>query len=195
VAASYQLKVMFPMIATIEEYREARSVLARAREQLDQANVNAGALDVGVMVEVPAVALAADVFADEVDFFSIGTNDLTQYAMAAEHGNDAVGRLADALHPAVLRLIRDVAEAAEPHGKWVGVCGELASDPLAVPVLVGLGVTELSVAPPAVAAVKQAVRSIDGESVRALAERALSLGSAADVRALVTEAPPAGVTT
>src|SRR4029453_9531516 len=109
-----------------------------------------GQLEGGVMIEVPAAALAADAFAREVDFFSIGTNDLVQYTMAAERGNEAVSGLADGLHPSVLRLIRSVTEAAEAHGKWVGVCGELGSDPQAVPLLVGLGVSELSVNPPAV---------------------------------------------
>jgi len=193
VAASYPLKVMFPMVATLEEFREATSLLARARERLERSGVATGPLDVGVMVEVPAAALAAELFAPEVDFFSIGTNDLTQYALAAERGNEAVAYLADALHPAVLRLIRSVTEAGDEHGRWVGVCGELASDLVAVPVLVGLGVTELSVGPAAVAAVKQAVRAIDGESARELAANALSLGSAAEVRGLVARARPAGV--
>ena len=96
----------------------------------------------------------------EVNFFSIGTNDLVQYTMAAERGNEAVAALADGLHPAVLQLIRGVAAAAEAHGKWVGVCGELGADPLAAPVLVGLGVSELSVNPPAIPATKEAVRHI-----------------------------------
>ncbi len=137
------------------------------------------------MVEVPAAALAAEAFAPEVDFFSIGTNDLVQYTMAAERGNDAVAGLADGLHPAVLRLIRSVAEAAEAHGKWVGVCGELASDPPAVPVLVGLGVSELSVNPPAIPATKESVRRLDAGAAADLAGEALRLTSAEDVRALL----------
>jgi multiphosphoryl transfer protein len=137
------------------------------------------------MVEVPAAALAAEAFAPEVAFFSIGTNDLVQYTMAAERGNEAVAGLADGLHPAVLRLIRTVAEAAEAHGKWVGVCGELGSDQAAVPLLVGLGVSELSVNPPAIPATKEAVRRVDAEAARALAGEAQRLSSADDVRALV----------
>ena len=136
------------------------------------------------MIEVPAAALAAEQFAPEVDFFSLGTNDLTQYTMAAERGNAAVAELADGLHPAVLRLIRIVAEAAGGHDKWAGVCGELASDPEAAPVLVGLGIAELSANAPAIPAVKQAVRDVDSETARDLAERALQLSSAAEVRAL-----------
>jgi multiphosphoryl transfer protein len=184
-AAGHQLKVMFPMVTTLAEYREAMSVLARAREQLGEAGETSGRMEVGVMVEVPAAALAAEAFAPEVDFFSIGTNDLVQYTMAAERGNDAVAGLADGLHPSVLRLIRTVTEAAEAHGKWVGVCGELAADPAAVPLLVGLGVSELSVNAPAIPATKEAVRRVDAEAARAFATDAQRLSSAEDVRALV----------
>jgi multiphosphoryl transfer protein len=183
VAALHPLKVMFPMVTTLAEYHQAVSVLARAREQLG--GEAAGPLEVGIMVEVPAAALAAEAFAPEVDFFSIGTNDLIQYTMAAERGNDAVAGLADGMHPAVLRLIRAVVEAAEAFGKWVGVCGELGSDPLAVPVLVGLGVSELSVNPPAIPATKEAVRQVDAGAAAALADEALRLASADDVRVLV----------
>jgi multiphosphoryl transfer protein len=190
-AASYPLKVMFPMVATLAEYRAAVSVLARAREQLDQAGEPAGEMEVGIMVEVPAAALAADVFAPEVDFFSIGTNDLTQYTLAAERGNERVADLADALHPSILRLIQTVTESAQAHGKWVGVCGELASEPLAVPALVGLGVTELSVNPPAIPAIKEAVREVDSGAASTLAREALGLASADEVRALLAgEAAP-----
>jgi multiphosphoryl transfer protein len=183
VAAEHPLKVMFPMVATLDEFREARGVLERERERL---GVRAP-LEIGVMIEVPAAALAAEAFSPEVDFFSIGTNDLAQYTMAAERGNERVAALGDALQPAVLRLVRAVVEAAEAFERWVGVCGEIASDLAAVPVLVGLGVAELSVAPPAVPAVKQAVRALDARAAEALAERALSLSSAAEVRALVAE--------
>jgi phosphoenolpyruvate-protein phosphotransferase/dihydroxyacetone kinase phosphotransfer subunit len=190
------LKVMFPMVATLEEYRQARSALERVREELERAGTAVPEeLEIGVMIEVPAAALAAEVFAPEVDFFSLGTNDLTQYTMAAERGNASVAGLADALHPSVLRLIRTVAEAASRHDRWVGVCGELASDPTAVPVLVGLGITELSANAPAIPAVKQAVRGIDTAVARALADEALKLASAAEVRALVegAAAEPAAV--
>jgi multiphosphoryl transfer protein len=185
-AAEHPLKLMFPMVTTLEEYRLARAALERARDELERAgSAVPGKLEVGVMVEVPATGLAAETFAQEVDFFSLGTNDLTQYTMAAERGNASVAGLADGLHPAVLRLIRLVAEAASRHKRWVGVCGELASDPVAVPLLVGLGVTELSANAPAIPAVKQAVRSVDSDAARRLAVAALGLASAAEVRALV----------
>jgi phosphoenolpyruvate-protein phosphotransferase/dihydroxyacetone kinase phosphotransfer subunit len=193
-AAEHPLKVMFPMVATLEEYRQARWALERAREELEQSGTAVPAdLEVGVMIEVPAAALAAEVFAPEVDFFSLGTNDLTQYTMAAERGNAEIAALSDGLHPSVLRLIRIVAEAAGRHDRWVGVCGELASDPAAVPVLIGLGITELSANGPAIPAVKQAVRDADVGSARALAEEALRLSSAAEVRALSGTAEPTAV--
>jgi phosphocarrier protein FPr len=182
-SAEHPLKVMFPMVATLEEYLQARAALERIREELA-----VPALEVGVMVEVPAAALAAEAFAQEVDFFSLGTNDLTQYTLAAERGNASVAALADGLHPSVLRLIRLVADAAGRHDRWVGVCGELASDPAAVPVLVGLGVTELSANAPAIPAVKQAVRGVDLAAARVLADEALELPSASEVRALVASA-------
>src|SRR5436309_127724 len=185
-AAEHPLKVMFPMVATLAEYRQAKAVLAGARAELERAGApTPEELEVGVMIEVPAAALAAEQFAPEVDFFSLGTNDLVQYTMAAERGNASVAGLADGLHPSVLRLIRIVAEAANGHGKWAGVCGELASDPVAVPVLVGLGIAELSANAPAIPAVKQAVRELNTEAARDLAEQALELSSAAEVRKLV----------
>jgi multiphosphoryl transfer protein len=187
-AAEYPLKVMFPMVATLEEYRQAKAMLADVRAGLERAGApTPEELDVGVMIEVPAAALAAEQFAPEVDFFSLGTNDLTQYTMAAERGNASVAGLADGLHPSVLRLIGTLAEAANGHGKWAGVCGELASDPVAVPVLIGLGIAELSANAPAIPAVKQAVRAIDSEAARDLAEHAVELSSAAEVRKLVAD--------
>jgi phosphocarrier protein FPr len=184
-AALHPLKVMFPMVTTIAEYHQAVSLLAHAREQLGERGETAGPMEVGIMVEVPAAALAAELFAPEVDFFSIGTNDLVQYTMAAERGNEAVAGLADGLHPAVLRLIQGVAAVAEAHGKWVGVCGELGADPLAVPLLVGLGVSELSVNPRAIPATKEAVRQVDTGTAVLVTREALRLSSAEDVRALV----------
>jgi phosphocarrier protein FPr len=138
-----------------------------------------------MMVEVPAAALNAAAFAREVDFFSLGTNDLTQYVLAAERGNERVAALADGLDPAVLRLVAAVVEAAEEASIMVHVCGELAADADAVPVLVGLGVRELSVAPPLVPDVKERVRAISTGAARELAGRARELASADEVRGLV----------
>ena len=170
VAAQHPLKVMFPMVATLEELRAARALLDEARER-----VGGGAeLEVGVMVEVPALALQAELFAHEVDFFSIGTNDLAQYVMAADRGNAALADLLSASLTPVLALIAAVTAAAAAHGRWVGVCGELAGDPEAAVLLAGLGVGELSMASTRIPAVKAALREIDFEAAQAAAQRVLS---------------------
>lgn len=188
VAADHPVRVMFPMVATLEELRAGRAAVERARSALvDAGRAAPDRIDVGVMIEVPSAALAADRLAEEADFFSIGTNDLSQYTLAAERGNERVAALADALHPAVLELIRLAATAAAAKDRWTGVCGELAGDPLATPLLIGLGVTELSMSAPAIPHVKQVVRRTDLTSARALAERALRLSSAAEVRDLLRE--------
>jgi phosphoenolpyruvate-protein phosphotransferase/dihydroxyacetone kinase phosphotransfer subunit len=181
VAADHPLRVMFPMVSTLEELRAGKAAVARAREALG----SDAAMPVGVMIEVPAAALTASTLAQEADFFSIGTNDLTQYTLAAERGNEHVAGLADAMHPAVLRLIRTTAEAATAAGRWTGVCGELAADPEAAALLIGLGVDELSMSSPSIPLVKQAVRRASLRESRELARRALDLPSAAAVRALL----------
>jgi phosphoenolpyruvate-protein phosphotransferase/dihydroxyacetone kinase phosphotransfer subunit len=186
VAADHPVRVMFPMVATLEEFRSGRAAVERARSALvDAARPAPDRIDVGVMIEVPSAALAAGRLAEEADFFSIGTNDLAQYTLAAERGNERVAALADALHPAVLELIRLAAAAAAAKGRWTGVCGEIAGDPLATPLLIGLGVTELSMSAPAIPHVKQVVRRTDLASARALAERALATSSAAEVREIL----------
>ncbi len=184
VAADHPVKVMFPMVSSPEELHSAKALLGEARrEVMHRGGRVPEHLDVGIMIEVPSAALSAAAFAPEVDFFSIGTNDLTQYTLAAERGNRHVAALSDALHPAVLRLIRMTVEAAEPLGRMVGVCGEIAGDPVAVPLLVGLGVRELSAAAPSVPRVKRAVRETELRAAEDLAERALTLESASAVRA------------
>ena len=176
------LRIMFPMVGNIEEWRTARDMALRLREEIPLAD-----LQLGIMVEVPSAALLAPVLAREVDFFSIGTNDLTQYTLAIDRGHPTLSAQADGLHPAVLRLIGMTVEAAHAHGKWVGVCGELAGDLLAVPLLVGLGVDELSVSARSIALVKARVRELDWRHSQALAQQALSLESAAAVRTLIEE--------
>ncbi|MBJ7262884.1 MAG: PTS fructose transporter subunit IIA, partial [Burkholderiaceae bacterium] len=150
-----------------------------ARDRLD--------MQLGIMIEVPAAALLADRFAPEVDFFSVGTNDLTQYALAIDRGHAVLSAQADGLHPAVLRLIATTVEAAHAQGKWVGVCGELAGDPLAAPVLVGLGVDELSLATHGIARIKADIRCASLPVLQALAQRALAAESPQAVRALLDE--------
>ncbi|MGZ5288494.1 MAG: phosphoenolpyruvate--protein phosphotransferase, partial [Actinomycetota bacterium] len=180
VAADHRVRVMFPMVTTLGELRAARAVLERAGAGSD------APLEVGIMIEVPAAALTASALAAEADFFSIGTNDLTQYTLAADRGNEHVASLTDALHPGVLTLIRATVEGAEAHGRWVGVCGELAGDALATTLLLGLGVRELSMSAPAIAGVKQAVRATDAGEAAELAGRAQACASADEVRGLLT---------
>jgi multiphosphoryl transfer protein len=193
VAADHRVAVMFPMVATAAELRAALHHLEAASEALAAERIAAGRPEAGVMVEVPAAALAAGVIGELASFLSIGSNDLTQYALAAERGNPAVAGLSDPLHPAVLALVEAACRGAAAHGCWVGVCGEAAGDDDAVPLLVGLGVRELSVAPPRIGAVKRAVRALDTAWARDLAEQALRLEDAAAVRRLVRERlAPAG---
>jgi phosphocarrier protein FPr len=172
--------VMFPMIATLDEWRAARAILEEERQRLGAPRIEAG-----IMVEVPSAALLAEQFAREVDFFSIGTNDLTQYTLAMDRGHPRLAPQVDGLSPAVLRLIDQTVRAGRAHGRWTGVCGGIAGDPQAVPLLVGLGVDELSVGVPAIPALKAQVRRLRLAECRALAQQALECATAAEVRALV----------
>jgi phosphocarrier protein FPr len=186
VASDFPIKIMFPMIATLEELRRAKTLLAEAGQDLAaRGETYAEKVETGIMVEIPSVAAMAEQFAREVDFFSIGTNDLTQYTFAVDRTNPLVASIADACHPAVLRQIRGVAEAAHSNGIWVGVCGELAGDPDAIPILLGLGVDELSMSAPSIATVKEVVRRWDVSQAKNLTEQALQLDSAEAVRMLV----------
>jgi len=197
VAADHPVKLMFPMVATEQEVRAALGLVADARRALAAEGVPVpaeGAMEVGIMIEVPAAALTAARLAAAADFFSVGTNDLTQYTLAADREVSAVAGLNDALHPAVLTLIGRAAEAAAEAGRWTGVCGELAADPLAVPLLLGLGVRELSVSAAAVGSVKEIVRATDLAVAAELAGQALGLPSAEAVRDLVRSHAAADMT-
>jgi phosphocarrier protein FPr len=179
-AAEYgQIRIMFPMVSDISEWRAARAMVEEVRAEL-----NAPAVELGIMIEVPSAALMADAFAPEIDFFSVGTNDLTQYTLAMDRMHPSLAGKSDGLHPAVLRLISMTVKAAHECGKWVGVCGELGADLQAGPILVGLGVDELSVTVPSIATVKANVRSMTLEEAKRLAERALKCSTAAEVRAI-----------
>jgi phosphocarrier protein FPr len=176
-AGTRPVRIMFPMIKDIEEFRAGKAIFDRV-----QAEVKAADVQLGVMIEVPSCALLAPSLAKEADFFSIGTNDLTQYTLAIDRGHPQLSAQSDALHPAVLRLIQLTVEAAHAEGRWVGVCGELGSDPQAIPVLVGLGVDELSVSSRRVPLVKAAVRELTLPRARELAALALRQPTAAAVR-------------
>jgi multiphosphoryl transfer protein len=176
-----RLHIMLPMVTQLSELR-------LARQMLDEEVRNLGLEQtpkLGIMIEVPAAALMADLFAPEVDFFSIGTNDLTQYTLAMDRDHPRLASQADGLHPSVLRLIARTIEAAHAHGKWVGVCGALASETSAMPVLLGLGVDELSVSVPLIPAIKASVREWDLSKCRTLAQQALGQESAEQVRDLL----------
>ncbi|MBB6099206.1 phosphocarrier protein FPr [Deinobacterium chartae] len=174
------VRIMFPMISTLEDFRRAKGIAEAVRAELGAPQV-----PLGIMVEVPSAALLAEEFAREVDFFSIGTNDLTQYTLAMDRLHPQLARQTDALHPAVLRMIDTTVRAAQRHGRWVGVCGGAAGEPLGALLLSGLGVHELSVSVPQVPAVKAALREHSMTELRELAARALTCASAAEVRALV----------
>ena len=174
------LHIMFPMIATLEELRAARLILGEEAKALGRS------AKVGVMIEVPSAVLIADALAQETDFFSIGTNDLTQYCMAMDRGHPELAKQADALHPSVLKLIGLTVESAHRFGKWVGICGGLASDVLAIPALLGLGVDELSVSVPAIGAVKARIAQLKKGECEGLARELLKLSTAPDVRKRLT---------
>jgi phosphoenolpyruvate-protein phosphotransferase len=175
-----RLAIMFPMIATLDEWRDARRMVEEERAKLGSPPVQ-----VGIMVETASAALLSERFAREADFFSIGTNDLTQYTLAMDRSNPRLAKQLDALHPAVLKLIELTVSGATRHGKWVGLCGALAGDPEAIPVLLGLGIQELSVSVPAVASTKACVRGLSLDECRQTAEQALLAASGAEVRAIV----------
>ncbi len=186
-SVGHQIKIMFPMVATVAEIRAAKAILGEVQEELRQADIPFdAAMEVGIMVEVPSAVAIADQLAAEVDFFSIGTNDLCQYVMAVDRTNPQVASLADALHPAVLRMIKQTVEAGHRAGIWVGLCGEIAADPLAVPILVGLGLDEISLNPLAVPRFKVAIARLTMKQAEAIATTALQQDSAAKVRELVS---------
>lgn len=177
--ADGKLSIMFPMITSLAEIKAVRRVCDRIREEL-----NAPQVPLGIMIEVPAAAIMAESLAPHVDFFSIGTNDLTQYTLAIDRQNPDLAPEADALHPAVLRLINKTIEGANSAGRWVGVCGGLAGDPFGASLLTGLGVRELSMTPREIPSVKARIRKAKLSDLQALAQKALTLATAAEVRAL-----------
>jgi phosphoenolpyruvate-protein phosphotransferase/dihydroxyacetone kinase phosphotransfer subunit len=175
----HNIKIMFPMVATREEILRVREALEQARSDLRQAGqAFAGQVDVGIMVEIPAAAILSPVLAAEVDFFSIGSNDLTQYTLAVDRGNEKLAYLYRGLDPSVLLLVRMVIEAAHGAGKWVGLCGELAGQHAAIPILLGLGLDEFSMTPRAIPLAKQLMRKLHAGKMVSLAEEVLTLATA-----------------
>jgi phosphotransferase system enzyme I (PtsI) len=180
------LRIMFPMISGLEEYRNARAVLDEAANELESEGIEyAKDIPVGIMIEMPSAALVADLLAREVDFFSIGTNDLIQYTLAVDRVNEHVSYLYQSLHPSLLRLIGIVVSAAKEHGISVGVCGEMAGDPMMAPVLLGLGLQELSMNAVSIPEVKNVIRSVRLRDLEELVAHVKTLATISEVRTAV----------
>ncbi|MCZ8533907.1 phosphoenolpyruvate--protein phosphotransferase [Psychrobacillus psychrodurans] len=182
------LKIMFPMIATLEEFREAKQLLLEEKEKLQQeGTLVSDHIEVGIMVEIPSTAVLADQFAKEVDFFSVGTNDLIQYTMAADRMNESVAYLYQPYHPAILRLVKMVIDAAHANGKWAGMCGEMAGDSIAIPLLIGLGLDEFSMSAPSMLKARNQINQLTQMEMKQLADKALSMQTSEQVKQYVKE--------
>lgn len=188
-ASTYgNLKIMFPMIATLEEFRQAKAIVIEEQNNLATENVAmADDIEIGIMVEVPSTAILAKQFAKEVDFFSIGTNDLIQYTLAADRMNEHVAYLYQPFHPAILQLIKMVIDAAHDEGKWVGMCGEMASYITAIPILIGLGLDEFSMNAPSVLPVRDAIRKLNKNDMKTLADKALTFRTAEEIQSFISK--------
>jgi phosphotransferase system enzyme I (PtsI) len=184
-----QLRIMFPMIATLKEFRAAKKIYDEERANLIADGVAvADEIQVGIMIEIPAAAVLADKFAKEVDFFSIGTNDLIQYTMAADRMNERVSYLYQPYNPSILRLIKNVIDAAHAEGKWAGMCGEMAGDQTAVPLLVGMGLDEFSMSATSILKTRSLMKRLDTTKMAELANKALNeADTMEEVVALVNE--------
>jgi phosphotransferase system enzyme I (PtsI) len=182
------IKIMFPMISGLEELRRAKAVLAECKEELRQSGVPLGEeIEVGAMIEIPSAAICANVLAPEVDFFSVGTNDLIQYTLAVDRMNEKIAHLYEPTHPAILHLLKMITDAAHASNIWVGVCGEMAGDVALVPLLLGLGMDELSAGATLVPRIKRAVQSLTIPECRELVEQGLKLNTASEVLARCLE--------
>ena len=182
------LRVMFPFVSGVEELREARTVLAEARQEIHARQAAAGPLQVGVMIEVPSAAFTADLLAAESDFLTIGTNDLIQCCLAVDRTDERVSHLYEPLHPAILRLIRHIRRAASRRPVPLSVCGEMASDPAMLALLVGMGLVRFSMTPAAIPAARQVVQEMDTRELRVVAARALKLESAPEIEQFLADA-------
>lgn len=188
-ASTYgNLKIMFPMIATLDEFRQGKAILEEEKQKLVSEGVQvADNIEIGIMVEIPSTAVMAEQFAKEVDFFSVGTNDLIQYTMAADRMNERVSYLYQPYNPAILRLVKMVIDAAHKEGKWAGMCGEMAGDETAIPLLLGLGLDEFSMSATSILKARSQISRLNKKDMEALAERALHMNTAEEVVQAVKE--------
>lgn len=176
------LKIMFPMVSSVQEIREAKAVLEEVKNQLIEEGISCSEnIEIGIMIEIPSAALISDLLAKEVDFFSIGTNDLIQYTIAVDRMNEKVSYLYDPLHPAVLRLIKLVIDNAHRAGKWVGMCGEMAGDLRAIPILIGMGLDEFSMNAPSILKARKLIREINYEATKKIAEEVLMIATSQEI--------------
>ncbi|PAE25067.1 MULTISPECIES: phosphoenolpyruvate--protein phosphotransferase [Bacillaceae] len=182
------LKIMFPMIATLDEFRQGKAILEEEKQKLvSEGTQVADNIEIGIMVEIPSTAVMAEQFAKEVDFFSVGTNDLIQYTMAADRMNERVSYLYQPYNPAILRLVKMVIDAAHKEGKWAGMCGEMAGDETAIPLLLGLGLDEFSMSATSILKARSQISRLNKKDMEALAEKALHMNTAEEVVQAVKE--------
>lgn len=182
------LKIMFPMVSGVEELKEAKSVLDQVKEELESQGIGFDqTIELGIMMEIPSACLMADSLATECDFFSIGTNDLIQYTLAVDRGNERVAHFYQSFHPSVLRLIKQTVEAAHRNGIWVGLCGEMAANPLATVLLVGMGIDELSTSPLSIPQIKRIVRSVNFSQAKEFAQKVLETTDLQHIKRLLEE--------
>jgi phosphotransferase system enzyme I (PtsI) len=187
-SAHGNLKIMFPMIATLDEFRSAKGILLEEKEKLvAEGTAVSDSIEIGIMVEIPSTAVMADIFAKEVDFFSIGTNDLIQYTMAADRMNEQVSYLYQPYSPAILRLVKMVIDAAHKEGKWAGMCGEMAGDPIAIPILLGLGLDEFSMSATSILPARSQIAKLTKEKIQSNMNEILNMSTTAEVEAFVKE--------
>jgi phosphoenolpyruvate-protein phosphotransferase (PTS system enzyme I) len=191
-ASSYgNVKMMYPMIATLQELRAANQILAEVKQELSREHIPFNVkMEVGIMVEIPAAAVLADQFAKEIDFFSIGTNDLIQYTMAADRMSEKVAYLYQPFNPAVLRLIQGVIAAAHKEGKWVGMCGEMAGDLTAIPVLLGMGLHEFSMSASSILPARSLIRQLEQREAHRIAQAVLEMDDAEEIKNYVEQEVP-----
>ena len=182
-------RIMFPMIGNVDEVRQAKAILKTCMQELDAEGVDYDHdLEVGIMVEIPSAAITADIIADEVSFFSIGTNDLCQYTLAVDRMNQNVSYLYDPLHPAILRLVQNViTQSHNKPGKFTGMCGEMAGDPVAALILLGLGLDEFSMSASSIPQVKKIIRSVSFEQAKAVADKAMTMQTGGEIRQYVQD--------